>query len=121
MKASIYIFILSFLLIATLAWSASLTLNWTDNSNNEDGFKVERRLGATGTFAQVGSTGVGVTTFADILPDTQRYCYRVQAFNTLGNSGYTNIACGVAILPTVPADPSGLTVTITITITPTPN
>jgi len=104
------------MLTVSSVWAASSTLNWTDNSDNEDGFKIERRLGDTGVFAEVGSVGANVATFVDTTSDTQRYCYRVKAFNVGGDSGYSNIACGISI----PASPSGLTITITISVTPTP-
>ena len=32
--------------------AAQLTITWTDNSDNEFGFKIERKQGATGTFNQ---------------------------------------------------------------------
>jgi len=107
--------ILLFLLITTPAWGASLTLNWTDNSDNETGFKIERRLGTIGTFARIIHVGVNVQTFVDTPPDNQGYCYQVRAFNTLGESGPSNIACSATVvLPPVsgiPVNPSGLTVT----------
>ena len=51
-----------FFLLATLSWQSQasagqLQLAWTDNSNNEDGFKIERKLGTTGTYSQIATVG----------------------------------------------------------------
>ena len=114
--------IIAFLLWAVPAWGQSLTLTWQDNSNNEDGFRVQRKLGPTGTFADLANVGANVTTHLDTttLAGTE-YCYRVAAFNIAGASGLTNEAC--ATPKAVPIDPTGLTVIqiqtqTTIVITP---
>lgn len=100
--------------------AANFTLTWVDQSNNEDGFKVERRLGQTGTFAQVAQVGANVVKFVDpIGADTGgiTYCYQVRAFNTAGDSAYSNIACGTTpAVVVVPLAPSGLSVSVTVTV-----
>ena len=75
--------------------SPSLTLTFTDNSTNEDGFKIERGASASGPFSQLPATlAPNVTTPVDTpLPDAATFCYRVRAFNTGGDSAYSNIAC----------------------------
>jgi len=90
-------------------------LNWTDNSDNEDGFKIERKTPSIpgDTFGEIAQVGTDVVTYKDAVTDGQQRCYRVRAFNAAGDSGYTNEACG---LPT-PKDPINLTVTVTIVIT----
>ena len=89
-----------------------MNLTWEDNSGNEDGFKIERRLGNTGAFTKIGQVGVGKTSFADTTPDGKVYCYQVRATNLGGDSDPSNIACGP-----IPAVPSGLKITVTITVT----
>ena len=90
----------SFLFLAIFVWrleaiGAQLTVTWVDNSTNETGFSVERSSGTTGTFAEVTTTGSGVTTYLDSsLADATTYCYRVRAFNAAGYSAYSNVACG---------------------------
>jgi uncharacterized protein (TIGR02145 family) len=61
-------------------------LSWTDNSTNETGFKIERRLDG-GTFAVVGTVGENIYTFSDmtVTPRTI-YTYRVYSYNAVGNS-----------------------------------
>ncbi|MEY2564930.1 MAG: large repetitive protein [Verrucomicrobiota bacterium] len=55
-------------------------------------FKIERKVGATGTYAQIGATTTsGVTIYHDnsVLAGTE-YFYRIRAFNAFGDSGYSN-------------------------------
>lgn len=97
------LFVASLLLFASVAQAQELKLTWTDNSDNELGFKVERRDTDTGPFTALGGTEVDVSTYTDttVVPGTV-YCYRVRAFNERvlnGNtvnqfSGYSNVACG---------------------------
>jgi hypothetical protein len=101
----------------TTAAALQLALNWGDTSTNEDGFKVKRKAGTTGTFAQLATVGVNIVTYADAsVTGGATYCYRVRAYNTAGDSGYTNEACGTASadtqLPssTLTAPTSGATV-----------
>ena len=69
-------------------------LAWTDASNNEDGFAIERCSAkhACNNFVQIGTVGPNVTVFADttVVANTQ-YFYRMRAFNTGGTSSYTNV------------------------------
>ncbi|HEY7220929.1 MAG TPA: fibronectin type III domain-containing protein [Candidatus Binatia bacterium] len=92
-------FALGFLILTWggVASAAQLVLNWADNSTNEDGFKVERATGSTGTYAQVTTVGPNITSYTDttVVAGTQ-YCYRVRAYNAAGNSAYSNAACGTA-------------------------
>jgi len=86
------------LLISHIAAAAQLTLSWTDASDNEDGFGIERRTGTSGTFARVASVSSNVSTYTDPnLASSTTYCYRVNAFNTAGNSAYTNDICGTTL------------------------
>ena len=94
-------------LTATGVSSTQINLAWTQNSGNETGFKIER--GTDGTnFTQVATVGVNVVTYSDntLLPNTQYY-YRVRAYNSIGDSAYSNIASDL----TGPAAPTGLTAT----------
>ena len=80
-------------LTATVVSSMQVNLSWTDNSNNEFGFKIERKTGAGGTYAQAGTVGVGVTDYQDFgLTCETNYYYRVRANNSTGDSDYSNEA-----------------------------
>ena len=68
-----------------------INLRWTDNSNNETGFKIERKTGAAGTWAQITTLAVNATSYSSTgLTAATAYYYRVRAYNTAGNSGYSN-------------------------------
>ena len=73
-----------------------ITLTWLDNSTKETGFKIERSTNGT-TFSQIAIVGANVKTYTNTgLISGRRYYYRVRAYNSLGNSGYSNIASVVA-------------------------
>lgn len=81
----------------TPASALQLTLNWGDTSTNEDGFKVERKAGTTGTFAQLATVRANVVSYTDTsVTGGATHCYRVRAYNTAGDSAYSNEACGTA-------------------------
>ena len=78
----------------------SLNVRWNDYSNNEQGFKVERRPG-TGSWAQVAALAENSVRYVDDgLSPASSYCYRVRSFNGLGDSTYSNIACARTALST---------------------
>lgn len=84
-------------LAVSTADAAQLTLTWTDKSGGEAAFRVERRTGTGGTWALVGQAPVGASSYVDTtVASGTLYCYRVQAFNEAGSSGYSNEACGTA-------------------------
>jgi len=76
--------------------AAQLNLTWTDNSTNEDGFKIERRT--TGSFVQIATVGPNITSYTDSnLTAGSIYCYQVRAFNASGESSFSNNSCATAI------------------------
>jgi len=94
-------FLISLLLAASYggASAGQLTLTWTDNSSNENGFKIERKLGLTGTFTEIAIVGANVSTYSDNgLTDGITYCYQVRAYNGAGDSPYTNEDCNTTSL-----------------------
>ncbi|MBI2531840.1 MAG: fibronectin type III domain-containing protein, partial [Deltaproteobacteria bacterium] len=81
--------------------AAQLILSWADNSTSEDGFNIERRSGSSTTFTRIATVGANVTSYTDGgLLDATTYCYRVQAFNTAGSSGYSNEQCATTAAAT---------------------
>jgi len=98
-------------LTATPFNATEIDLVWTDTSDNEAGFKIERcrGVGCT-TFAQIATVGANVTTYWDIgLSANTAYSYRVRSYNSAGDSGYSNTASATTLTP--PAAPSNLTAT----------
>ena len=77
-----------------VASAAQLTLRWVDNDGGTSTFKVERKTGTGGTYAQIGTTATGATSYVDSSVATNTtYCYRVKASNSAGDSTYSNEAC----------------------------
>jgi len=81
-------------LTVAVASASQLNLAWTDNASNEDGFKIERCSGNSCTnFAQIATVGANIRTYSNTgLNKNTIYTYRVRAYNTFGNSAYSNIA-----------------------------
>ncbi len=78
------------LLTATKLSATSIRLNWRDNSSNETGFKIERKILGAQSFTQFVLVGSNVTTMTTVQPTTIRYVYRIRSFNSFGNSSYSN-------------------------------
>ncbi|GAI00348.1 unnamed protein product, partial [marine sediment metagenome] len=78
-------------LIATAVSSSQIDLAWTDNSDDETGFKIERSPDGT-TYAEIGQVAADVTTYEStgLDPETE-YFYRVRASNAGGDSTYSNV------------------------------
>ncbi len=93
--------------------STQIQLNWIDNSSLETSYVVERRLGLTGTFAQIVSLPANTTSYNDEgLTISQEYCYRARAEVLLvGSSSNSNTAC--AQTADVPDTPTNLTAAAT--------
>jgi hypothetical protein len=102
------------------ALGGGIQITWVDNATNEDGFRVERSLDAGATWevrATIARNGVlardsGVTF-------EQEACYRVVAFNALGDSPPSNIDC--TAFPKVPTDLRAVAVGSAIELTWTDN
>jgi len=78
---------------ATAVSTSQVNLTWTDNSGNEDGFRIERCQGNNCTnFVQIAEVAANTSSYPDPgLSNNTFYRYRVRAFNSAGNSGYSNI------------------------------
>ncbi len=90
--------------------SAEIDLSWKDNSDNETGFKIERRASNQVNFAQIAIVPANTSSYKDtrFLSPGTKYDYRVRAYNNIGNSDYSNIAS--AETPEVPpVAPTNLT------------
>ena len=105
------------------AEAGQLTLVWTDNADNEVGFKIERCLQTAPpaectTWAQIATAAPlatpvfgGTVSWSNLgLTVGLSYCYRVRAYNIPGNSGYSNVACAMVATVMVPGDPANLSI-----------
>lgn len=91
--------------------TSRLQLAWSDNSDNETGFRIERH-GDGEDFQQIALATAGTTTYADNgLISNHTYSYRVRATNSGGDSEYTPTGNG-ATYADPPVAPSDLTVNV---------
>ena len=68
-----------------------IKLTWNDNSSDETGFKIERSLDGSTGWSQIGVTLANVAVYTDTnLTCNTPYFYRVRAYNTSGDSSYSN-------------------------------
>jgi subtilisin family serine protease len=79
-------------LTATALSGSQIRLNWSDNSSNETGFKIERSTNSS-SWSQIATVGANIKTYtATGLKKRATYYFRVRAYNDSGNSGYSNTA-----------------------------
>ncbi|SNB47458.1 DUF2341 domain-containing protein [Geobacter sp. DSM 9736] len=79
----------------------AIRLSWVDNSANEEGFRIERRLGENGAWVPVTTVSPGTTEFLDTgLDEGNYYYYRVWAYNaaTIDDPDYSNEAHALAVI-----------------------
>jgi len=96
-------------LTATAVSSSQINLSWTDASNNESVFKIERKTGTEGSYVQIDLVGANATTYSDTgLTAGTTYYYRVRAYNSFGDSTYSNEANATttAVAPTATTNPA---------------
>jgi Metallo-peptidase family M12 len=94
--------------VAAAGGAARIDLTWRDNSNNEDGFRIERQAGA-GAFQQIASTAGNIVSYSDNngLVSGVRYTYRVAAFGVGGTSTTVTSAGTQLIAAAAPAGGGG--------------
>src|SRR5439155_13015578 len=94
-------------LAATAVGATQVNLTWTDNANNEDGFKVYRSTDGVNWvwFASAGQNATAYNWTSATSATT--YSFRVTAFNAVGESAPSNTA--TATTASAPAAPSNLT------------
>lgn len=98
-------------LTANAVSSSQINLSWVDNATNETGYKIERKIGAGGAYAQIASVGAGATSYSDSsLASATTYFYRVRATNGTSDSPYSSEASATTTMPP-PAMPGGLVAT----------
>jgi len=81
-------------------------LSWTDNSNNESGFKVERKTGVDGVWSEIASLPPNSTGWAStgLIPHV-RYFYRIKAYSYLYASDSTSMETEVSTgVPRAPSE-----------------
>ncbi|HET6251018.1 MAG TPA: fibronectin type III domain-containing protein, partial [Tepidisphaeraceae bacterium] len=102
---------------AAAASPTTVAVTWTDNSNDEAGFLIERSAEGT-NFTTVATTQPNVTSYTDTgLTEATVYYYRVSAIGAAGNNsagttdsggGQIVPAAGIATTVTLPSAPTGV-------------
>jgi Fibronectin type III domain len=77
--------------LAARALSTSqISLTWKDNSTDETGFTIQRSLDGL-SFSSLTTVGANSTSFVDTgLAKNTKYFYRVQSFNNVATSAFSN-------------------------------
>ena len=101
-------------LTLTVVSSSQIDLKWSDNSDNEEIFEIERGLDGV-NFEKIAEVGAGVVVYSDKgLSASTKYGYRVRAKNTAGVSGYSvpkeEVTSAAPV--SVPKSPSDLALTV---------
>ncbi len=96
--------------VAVTPLGVSLRVSWADNSSFESGFKVERKSGPAGTWAEIATTNANATLYDDAtVQPGNAYFYRLRAFDAGG--GYTEYSDEASGQQAASATPSALTAT----------
>lgn len=99
--------LLAIIMLTTSIYAADLRLVWQDNSTNEAGFEVWRKVDDA-DWALVGATNENVSTWLDsYLPIGSTLSYRVLAWNQFGQSEFTNIVSVGTYPPLAPSNMGG--------------
>jgi len=93
-------------LVATRLGSPDVKLAWTNNASDATGFKIERcQSRDCSTFEQIGTVTGSETSYEDrALASATSYSYRIRAYNSTSDSGYTNTATVVTLRKNVSLD-----------------
>lgn len=84
-----------------------IELAWSDNAEDETGYRVQRSQDGR-AFAEIASLTANATTFSDnTLAPATTYYYRVQAYNGAGGSAYSNDASATTHSPPVSCTVAG--------------
>lgn len=83
-------------------------MSWLDNSDNEDGFVIQRKVN-DGEFEDVVKLHPNVTRYRDNnVMSGNNYSYRLASYTLAGRSNYSTTLNTSVAAPQVPAAPSGL-------------
>ena len=78
---------------------SNFQISWTDNSDDETGFSIERKKDS-GSFAEIGTVAADVTEYTDTITESGDYSYRVRAMKGTEYSDYSNTVSETIAAPT---------------------
>ena len=92
------------------ATSTTITLNWTDNANNEDSYEILRRVGSAGAYTIIATLPANTTTFTEtgLTPGTL-YNYHIQASNISGHADFTGVTITTPVVSSTTAATDAVT------------
>ncbi|MDQ1324702.1 MAG: hypothetical protein QG587_2038, partial [Chloroflexota bacterium] len=91
--------------------STGIALSWDDMSDDEKGFRVERRLASDVSYVEVATLAANATSWTDAgLTASTAYTYRLFAYNRRGDSMASNTV-SVTTTAAPPTAPTGLNAT----------
>ncbi len=91
-------------LSATATSQSTIRLEWIDNSDNEDQFRIERSLDGV-NFTEIATTNANIEIYDDSgLAAATNYYYQVSAYNGAGTSGPSNVASAETQAPAMFVD-----------------
>lgn len=71
----------------------TINIQWKDNSNNESGFRIDRKKSSTGTWTEIATVGANVISYQDKNLDVEtEYTYRIAAYSATTESEYSSEA-----------------------------
>ena len=86
----LYFLFFYLLMLPGTANARSVTITWQDNSDNEQGFFLERSNDCSDGWEVIAYTGINQTLVTDVYK--LGACYRAAAYNQIGTSAYSNVA-----------------------------
>jgi hypothetical protein len=97
-------------LSATAISTTEINLSWNDVAG-ETGYKLERKTGSGGTYAQIATPAQNATSYSDSgLTAETTYYYRIRATNSAGDSDYSSEANATTLAPEDPPPASDTTI-----------
>lgn len=80
-----------------------ITINWSDNANNETGFRLVRSTDSI-NWSEFATINSNITSFTDtgLTPETN-YQYKARAYNSNGNSAFSNASNSTTDTPVIEA------------------
>lgn len=96
-----------------------VALTWVDNSTNETGFKIDRKVGAGNWVTDYASVNADVVNYNDTsVSEGITYSYRASCFNAVGKSlnysnTYTVTITSAKVIPVSPTNLNGTVVSAT--------
>ena len=79
----------------------AIRLSWIDNSNLEQGFRIERKTGTDGSYSLLATTAADSTSYKDPISKGLIYYYRISAYNENGESSFSDEANAKLVTLTV--------------------